>query len=190
MSATFTALLCAYLVAHVRVCEQADVRLSSVHAISGLEGIEARSVQDDIVALLVSISEDVGAIGAGGTSGRVGDEETKATPKLEVYHRSKRGIANELLSNGPLLVTVIDVGGKAGGRGMLESGQRWIADKTWVAHSETGGHHKSCFIASKMGSLENGATGITVFIDSDPTIIGLERVTNEEHAYEIFDHPP
>ena len=181
--------LCAHLVAHVRICEQADVRLSSVRTISGLEGIETRSVQDDLVSLFASISKDIEVVGTGGTGSCIGDEEAKATPKLEVYNRSKRGITDELLSNGPLLVTVIDVGGKAGGRGMLESGQRWIADKTWVAHSETGGHHKSCFIASKMGSLENGATGITVFVDSDPTIIGLERVTYEEHAYNIFDHP-
>jgi hypothetical protein len=55
-----------------------------------------------------------------------------------------------------------------------------------VSHSDAGGCNKSCLIASKMSSLEDGTTGIAIFVDSDPTIIGLERVTNEEHVNNIL----
>jgi hypothetical protein len=129
LSAASTELLCAYLVAHMRVCEQADVRLSSVHAISKLEGVEACSVQDDIVALFPGISQNIGVVGTGGASGCIGDEEAKATAELEVYNTSDRGAPNELLSNGPLLVAVIDVRREGGRGGVLESGQWRIANK-------------------------------------------------------------
>ena len=177
-SAVFIAPLCAYLVAHVRVREQADIRLGSVRTISKLEGVEARSVQDDIVTLSAGISEDIEDVGAGGASGCIRDEEAKATAKLEVYNTPDRGVSNELLSNYPLLIAVINMRGKGGRDGVLETGQWRIANKIWVAHSNTGGRNKSCLITSKMSSLENGTTGISIFVDSDPTIVGLERVKN------------
>ena len=138
--------------------------------------------------MFAGISENIEVVGTGGAFGCIGDEEAKATAELEVYNTPKRGVANKLLSNDPLLITVVDVRGKAGGSGVLESGQWWIANKTWVANSDAGGNNKSCLIASKMGSLEDGAAGIAVFVDSNPTIIGLEGVTDEEQAYKIFDH--
>jgi len=189
LNAAFTEPLCAYLVAHVRLCEQADVRLGGVHTISRLEGVEACSVQDDIVALFAGIGKNVDVVGTGGAGGCIGDEESKATAKLEVYNTSDRGVSNELFSNGPLLITVIDVRRKGGGRRVLGSGQWGVTNKIWVSHGNTGGCNKSRLISSKMSSLENGATGIAIFVDSDPTIIGLDSVINEEHENKVFDHP-
>ena len=189
LNVTFTERFPVYLVAHVRLSEQADIRLGSVHAVSTLEGIEARPVQDDVVALFAGISESIDVVGTGGASGGIGNEEAKATAKLEIYNRSEGGISNELLSNDPLLISVIDMRGKGGGRGVLESGKWWIANKTWVAHGNAGGRNKSCLIASKMSSLENSATGVSIFIDSDSTIIGLKKVANEQYAYKVFQHP-
>ena len=131
-SAVFAARLCAYLVAHVRVCEQADIRLGSVRTISELEGVEARSVQDDFVALFAGVSEYIAVVRTGGVSGCIRDEEAKSTAKLEVHNRSDRGVSNELLSNYPLLIAVINVGGEGGGGGVLETGQWGIANEIWV----------------------------------------------------------
>ena len=121
LSAGFTEFLCAYLVAHVRVCEQADVTLGSVLAISRLEGIEARPVQDDIVALFAGISENIHFVGTGGASGGIGNEEAKPTAKLEVYNRSEGCVTDELLGDGPLLIAIVNMRGEGGGSGVLES---------------------------------------------------------------------
>lgn len=55
-----------------------------------------------------------------------------------------------------------------------------------MAHGNTGGRNKSCLIASEMSSLEDGTTGVAILVDSDPTVIGLCRVTDEQCAYERY----
>ena len=108
----------------MRVGEQADVRLGRVLAISRPEGVETCPVQDDVVALFAGIRENVLGVGTGGARGGVGDEEAEASTKLEVYNRSKRGVTDELLRNGPLLITVVDVRGKGGWSGVLRAVSR------------------------------------------------------------------
>jgi hypothetical protein len=76
LSVSFTPLpICAYLVAHVRACEQTDVRFGGVLPISRLKVVEGFPVQDDIVTLLAGIIKNILAIRTSGAGGGVRDEE-------------------------------------------------------------------------------------------------------------------